>query len=70
MIRRAAIIALAAVSVAAAALAMIATYVFSPAGRGALATFAERRIERAVGGKVEIGSLTGDLTRRVELNDV
>ena len=70
MIRRAAIIALAAVSVAAAALAMIATYVFSPAGRGALATFAERRIERVVGGKVEIGSLTGDLTRRVELNDV
>lgn len=70
MIRRIAIVALAALSVTVAALAMIAAYAVSPAGRGALATFAERRIERVAGGDVEIGSLTGDLTRRVQLNDV
>jgi autotransporter translocation and assembly factor TamB len=68
--RRAAIIALAAVSIIAAALAMIAAYIMSPAGRGALATFAERRIERVVGGEVEIGALTGNLTRRIELNNI
>lgn len=70
MIRRAAIIALAVISIVAATLAMVAAYVFSPAGRGALATFIERRLERVVGGEVKIDSLAGNLTQRVELNDV
>lgn len=68
--RRIAIVALAAVSVVTAALAMIAAYTASPAGRGALATLAERRIERITGGDVEIGSLSGGLSRRVALDDV
>ena len=68
--RRLAIIALTAVSIVAVALAMIAAYAVSPAGHNAIASFAERRIARAVGGDVRIGTLTGDITKRIEIGDI
>lgn len=68
--RRAVKIALIAFSIAAAALALLAAYALSPVGRNGLASIAERRIAQTVGGDVIIGSQSGDLTRRIELNDV
>lgn len=68
--RRAAVILLTAVSIIAAALAMLAAYAMSPIGRDALASMAERRLARVVGGEAEIGAVTGDLTRRIELKNV
>lgn len=68
--RRAAVILLAAIGVIAATLAMLGAYAVSPAGRGAVASVLERRIARVTGGEVEIGALTGNLTRRVELEGV
>lgn len=68
--RRAAYIALVALSIAAAALAMIAAYAVSPFGRDGLASIIEREIEQAIGGDVEIGSLAGNLSQQIDLNDI
>lgn len=68
--RRAAYIALVTASIVAAAVALIAAYVASPIGLNHLASIVETRIAREIGGEVEIGSLTGNLTERIELKNV
>lgn len=68
--RRAAAIVLITICIAAAVLALLMAYALSPIGRSGLASIAERRIAGAVGGEVIVGSVSGDLATRIELNDV
>ncbi len=68
--RRAIAIVLVAVAGLAAIVAVTAAILVSPIGRAGIASIAEREIAEVVGGKVKIGAVKGNLTRRMEFQDV
>ncbi|MDZ7627931.1 MAG: translocation/assembly module TamB domain-containing protein [Parvularculaceae bacterium] len=68
--RRFVVISAGIIVVAVALIGVTTALLFSPVGRSAISSIAERKIASAIGGNVEIGSLNGDLLRTLEFNSV